>query len=100
MLRDYIFALGIGPMPRGYIPYTIGMALDGYIYTIGIVLILDMYMGQIEVLARAGVDRLRVGNSDVNGAGINGIGVGNVTTSRGLVGEFGIPKSELISQLI
>lgn len=61
------------------------------------------------MLARAGADRSGVSDSNINGAGIDGVRVGDVAVYRDLLEEVNVrvqdfwgflPKSELISQII
>lgn len=109
VLGGYIFALGVGPMPRDCMSHTISMTLIGYMYAAAIVPILDICVEQIGVLARAEADGPGVGDGVLNDTGADKARVSNVAASIGLLGEVSIrardfrgflPKLESISRII
>lgn len=84
-----MFILDIDSVSKVCMLNTTSIALNSYMYTADLVLVPDVYVGQIEVLVRARTDRPKVGD-DVNNDSVNRIGIGNVITDRGLVGEIDI----------
>lgn len=97
-----MFALGVGLVPRGYMSYIADMALNGDIYTIGIVAVSDIYMRQIEILARIRADGLGVDNSDINDTSTDGTKVGDMAAVRSPMRDIQgfLPKLELSNCLI
>lgn len=77
-------------MSRGCMLYTKKMALGSYIYVTGLVLMPDIYMEQIKVLTRAGIDGPGIGDCDENNTCANRVGVSDVAISKGPVREGGV----------